>query len=238
MRRRNGNVRSLNDHEWDVQAEYSERDPYSRSYAWHPLSPLSIAYRHCLERALRPVLCSLPELSEMDVLDVGCGIGQHLRWFVEQGANVRRLHGVDVLKSRVERSLASNPALDVQLAAADHLPFAASSFDLVTQFTAFSSMKRSTRKDAVGEITRVARPGSTMIWFDVKRPNPTFPDGVPLADVEGLFAGWDVVTARSLCSRLLPRVAGSALASALVEAVPIARTNLLIVFRRQPRARE
>jgi ubiquinone/menaquinone biosynthesis C-methylase UbiE len=178
-------------------------------------------------------LRTLGDLAQLDILDVGCGTGQHLRWLLEQGASTERLHGIDALPSRVERSTAMNPAIDVRLAGAEALPFADSSFDVVTQFTAFSSMDRGLRVGAASEICRVSRPGATLVWYDVRRPAHIVPDGLPLDDVAALFPDFEVLSKQSMCSRLLPVAARWEVAAALVELLPVARTNLLVVLRDQ-----
>jgi SAM-dependent methyltransferase len=73
------------------------------------------------------------------------------------------------------------------------LPFPSERFGLVLAFTLFSSILDPVLSAAVaGDIARVLRPGGRVLWYDLRRPNPSNPAvrGLSVAEVQHLFPGW------------------------------------------------
>jgi ubiquinone/menaquinone biosynthesis C-methylase UbiE len=127
------------------------------------------------------------------------------------------------------------PGLAIVQAGADALPFADGTFDLVSQFTVFSSiLDAGVRRRAAGEMVRVLRPGGLMLWYDFTR-NPTNRDthGIGRREAAALFPGCriearSVTLAPPLARLVAPR---SWLAAELLEMVPPLRTHLLMTVR-------
>lgn len=222
----------------DFKAMYRRRWPEQSSdvrYRWHPLNDVAVAYRHQREREVVRVLRQLPALEQLEIADVGCGTGANLRFLVECGASVNRVHGVDLIPERVSIARDRNPGIDLRVAdATDRLPFDDASMDLVTQFVAFSSIPEG-RERAAAEMRRVLRPGGTLLWYDVVRPAPgRIPDGIPLATVKRLFPDFGLLSARSVHSRFGAHLASHPLLLELAERLPVpARTNVVVVLQRR-----
>lgn len=96
------------------------------------------------------LLSSLPP--QRSVLEVGCGTGHFTRWWAAQGLSAT---GVDVAPGMLTVARELDPAGRYARAAAEVLPFAARSFDLVTFNTALEFVDRPAA--ALREAARVAR---------------------------------------------------------------------------------
>ena len=108
-------------------------DPDDWSYIWHPRNPVSLAYRQALERRLVELFNRAAlKLEALEVLDVGCGTGNFLRFCLSLGANPHKLHGIDLIPSRIEAARQQSPAsIEFRLGDAQVLPYPDQSMDLV-----------------------------------------------------------------------------------------------------------
>lgn len=222
-----------------IQQVYStvyRPDPADRSYAWHPRNPVSLAYRQAQERALIRLLDNAGlALETADVLDVGCGGGGLLRTLASLGADPARLHGLDLMPERVAQARAlCPPAVTLQAGNAARLPYGDGRFDLVCQFTVFSSIfDPALRRQVAAEMQRVLRPGGHILWYDLRRGHTATTHGLEEAEVRNLFTGCQVIAARSLHP-----LKGSALARRslllfdLAGRLPLPKTHALLLLRR------
>ena len=192
-------------------AEYRP-DANDRRYDWHPRNPLSMFFRHAQEYALVSLLNQAGlDLENMRLLDLGCGTGGLLRFLTNLGAKPGRLQGVDLLDYRVKqaRSLC-NQETGICMGDGGALPYQSQVFDLVSQFTVFSSiLDDELRREAAAEITRVMKPGGYLLWYDMLQTTSDALRGLQLSEVESLFPRLQVCAMRRLhavyTSRLLRR---------------------------------
>ncbi len=94
---------------------------------------------------------------ERDVLDAGCGTGGMLSWLTQYAGN-RRVVGIDLSPTALEFCRERNHQQLTQGSIAQ-LPFANSTFDLVTSFDAIQHVLNKGDVRAIGEMYRVLRPG-------------------------------------------------------------------------------
>lgn len=123
------------------------------------------------------------------ILDVGCGSGKVLREFLEFGAPHESLIGVEIQNWRLEEAKAFTPHLPLVNADGCHLPFDDDCFDLVMQFTVFSSiLDDDVRREMAAEMRRVLRPDGLLLWYDFWL-NPINPQtrGISPAEIRALF---------------------------------------------------
>jgi len=108
------------------------------------------------------------------------------------------------------------------------------------QFTLFSSiLDPALRRRIAAEMLRVARPDATLVWYDMRYPNPWNREVQPIrrAELSELFPG---VAFRVSSVTLLPPLARAlaplspGLCRAL-QALPLLRSHYLAVGRRQRR---
>jgi len=97
----------------------------------------------------------------LDVLDVGCGLGQTLVAPEFRGA--RALHGIDIDRLAIETGIKMFPELVLSVASAEHIPYENGRFDLVFSRVAlpYTNIPR-----AMTEIARVVRPGGR-VWLSL-----------------------------------------------------------------------
>ncbi len=155
----------------------------------------------------------LPATLDTELLDVGCGIGGPARFLAAKHGY--RVAGIDLTPEYVEvaNELTRRCGLAdrARFLAADalDLPFAAGEF--AAAFTQHAAMNIADKPALYGELSRVLRPGSTLVVFDilqgpggpVRYPTPWSADGstsflVDLPTLEGhlVASGFDVVERR------------------------------------------
>jgi len=170
-------------------------------------------------------------LTNSRIADIGCGTGNWLLEFLQWGARAQNLHGIDLIEERIAAARERLPGVDLRCGDATKLPWASGSFDLVTQFTAFSSMPDGSMQHEVAlEMQRVLRPGGRILWYDCGYSNPLrrAVRGLRRDDVRDLFPGSAIRFASAtlvpaLCRALARR---SWVAAAALESLPFARTHI------------
>lgn len=107
------------------------------------------------------VLTERIELDGRDVLDVGCGAGDMVRWFRHQGA---RPVGVECGDAMRRRAIAADPehADDYIDAVGQDLPFDDASFDVVHLMASLHHVPVDDMSAAIAEAARVVRPGGVV----------------------------------------------------------------------------
>ena len=210
-----------------IKDAYRRRDAEGKSALYSPFVESALLGIHTAERAMITALKrqGIDSLSGQRILDVGCGTGRNLQRLVDLGAEPGLLSGVDLREDVIERGVGLNPGLHLRVANAEELPFGDDSFDLVTQYTVFTSILDAGMKSRVAaEMLRVLRPGGLIIWFDFRYGNPRNSDvrGIGRSEIGRLFPQCDVslrrvVLAPPLARRITPL--SYALAAAL-SAIP------------------
>jgi ubiquinone/menaquinone biosynthesis C-methylase UbiE len=120
---------------------------------------------------------------------------------------------------------------------ASQLPWPDQSFDLVSQFTVFTSILDPALKQAIAaEMLRVLKPGGAVLWFDFRVNNPANPHvrGIPAREIRSLFAGCHVELASALLAPPLGRrIAGWSWPLAeLLHSFPFLRTHYAGLIRK------
>ncbi len=111
-------------------------------------------------------------LSELRILDVGCGTGSLLGWFHERGVLPENLFGVDLLPDRIKIARETFPDFTFMEGNAEQLAFPDQWFDLVLVFTLFSSiLDRGMAGRVAQNICRVLTRRGVVIWHDMRYPN-------------------------------------------------------------------
>jgi len=222
-----------------IRAAYARREEQGLEGRYSYWEPANLYLYQGRERALVSLLADagLLPMTNLRVLDVGCGEGAVLRDLLRFGARPENMVGVDLLVSRLARARALNAGMAFSVADAADLPYPDASFDLLLAFTLLSSIVDvEVRGAASSEMLRVLRPGGVLIIYDFW-VNPRNPDVRPLrrAEVRRLFPGcafnWRRVTLAPPLLRLLARSApGGWLACYLLEKLPFLCTHFLVTI--------
>jgi ubiquinone/menaquinone biosynthesis C-methylase UbiE len=134
-------------------------------------------------------------IREQRLLDIGCGTGRFLA-LIKHNYPRLPVTGVDLSAPYLRhagRALASWSWVELIEGAAERLPFAEQSFDVVTCVYLFHELPREVRRQAAAEMARVLRPGGRAVLVDSFQvgDEPEF-DGLlelfPLAYHEPYFA--------------------------------------------------
>jgi SAM-dependent methyltransferase len=220
-----------------IRGAFAQRRP-SDLYAWS--TPAHVFIMQGVERRLLQFLRrnGLVSLNGKSILEIGCGTGHWLREFVKWGAHPHDVLGMDLLADRVghARTLC---AQGVQLfcGSAAALPLPAASFDLVAQFTVFTSiLEHNLRRRVALEMLRVVKPTGLILWYDFLFNNPKNVNvrGIAGREIRRLFPGCSVALRRvTLAPPLTRRLASrSWLACSLLESIPLLRTHFLGIIKK------
>ena len=177
------------------------------------------------------------DLSIDRLLELGCGDGHWLRQFCTWGAIPAHMVGIDLLPERVETARAlCSPAVTLCCESAAELHFPDDSFDLVCQFTMFTSIRSAEFKQRVAqEMVRVLTPAGLIIWYDFFRDNPRNPDvkGIGRRELDALFPDCLISAQRVTLAPPLARVLApfSLTACHLLQSIPFLRTHYLAIIR-------
>jgi len=160
-----------NDHDIQDQVFSSRRDLKDKYSLENPGNLFNY-------RKLRPQIDHLlhmafPDMTEVRLLDVGCGELFWCRELQESGILPANCFGTDLLGWRIKKGHEQGRAIPAVAASAAQLPFASQSFSLVTQFTMMTSVLDRTAREMISyEMMRVLRPGGYILWFDFRYNNP------------------------------------------------------------------
>ena len=187
-----------------VRDQYVQYDLSGRSKRWAADRSIRAERTRLLSDALSQAAGTRP-LSDLSVLDLGCGSGDLWDDLALIGVDPRRITGVDVISLRLEAR--TNAATPVALASGAALPFRSCTFDLIVMFTVISSIHdASVLSGLEREARRTLRPGGALIVYDMRVPSPGNRAVQPVGArrLDGVFHGW---TRTSSSCTLLPPLA-------------------------------
>lgn len=175
-----------------LKQEYVRRanDPGKDYSPTNPVQAFIISQR---QKALQKILTGhhIEELSSLRILEIGCGRGGVLSEFIELGAKECNLYGIDILPGRLNNAHSQLPLAKLINADGQRLPYLPESFDLVMQFTAFSSiLDPHVKHHMAGEMLRVLKTSGALIWYDFWwNPLNNQTRGIGPTEIRGLFPG-------------------------------------------------
>jgi len=223
-----------------IKAAYERRKNEEKGRLYSYFNQANLFVIHQRERAIIHALkqLRLSDLSDKKILDVGCGSGGFLREFVKYGAKPKNLYGIDLLEERIEKARELNPNIDFRCGDASNLPYEDHFFDMVMQFTVFTSILDCRMKEKIAfEMLRVLKAGGTILWYDYYVNNPWNPDvkGVKKKEIQRLFPNCmlslkRVTLAPPVVRSLVPL---SIILCLMLDKIPLLRTHYLGMIRRK-----
>jgi len=94
-------------------------------------------------------------------------MGGILRKFIKYDAKSKHLYGIDILEDRIGITKGISPNINFKCGDASNLPYDDESFDIVVQFTAFTSiLKKEIKKDITKEMFRGLKKEGIILWYD------------------------------------------------------------------------
>ena len=159
---------------------------------------------HFVRRALAEA--GMTSLHGKRILEVGCGSGGVLQEYLALNHDPGMLFGIDLLFERLSEAHTKLPTAGISGADGRFLPFPEQSFDVLLQYTAFSSVLDSRIKEKMaGEMLRVLKRDGFILWYDFwLNPTNTQTQGIRPKEIKSLFAGCQI---RFLKITLAPPIA-------------------------------
>jgi SAM-dependent methyltransferase len=227
----------LQSEEMRIKSAYARRQGFTR-YSW--FNPGYVFYIQQLETRLLSLLRreGITILGDKKILEIGCGYGNWLREFIKWGASPSNLTGIDLIPDRVQKAKQLCPqGVDLRCGNASELPFHDHSFDVVAQFTVFSSILDVGMKKALAsEMLRVVKREGYILWYDFFINNPKNLDtrAIRKAEIAELFPGRRIELRKvSLIPPLTRAVAPYTwLGCYIIEQLKIFNTHYLGVIKR------
>ncbi len=221
-----------------LQLEYADRE---RRFAGSDIYSLFNSATLCIWQGRQRAVLSLlhrhgcEPLSDRHILELGCGHGGVLLEFLNYGAGPERLHGVELLTDRVIDAHRRLPHMPLTNADGQHLPYAANQFDIVLQYTVFSSILDSAIKQNLAhEMLRVLRkPRGLILWYDFwLNPTNRQTRGIRPAEIRHLFPGCQYEFQRITLAPPITRrlIKASWLACYLLEKVRVFNSHYLVAI--------
>lgn len=211
-------------------------DSRDRSYAWHPRNPISVFYRQAQERLIIELFNQADiNLDDFVSLDVGCGTGGFLRFLSSLETLPVHLYGIDLMPYRIQQAKYSSPgAIKYTLGNAETLPYRDQSFDLISQFTVFSSiLNTDMRVNAAKEICRVLKAGGNILWYDMKTAPTSTTRGIEENEIKQLFPSCSILYLKQCHSPYISRFAKrSHILCELLELLPGYKTHLIALLQK------
>jgi ubiquinone/menaquinone biosynthesis C-methylase UbiE len=172
-----------------MRKEYQERDNNAGLRDLYSLS--NPAYRFMksqLSKKIANQICkSNSNFADLKLLEIGCGNGNVMYDISELG--IRDLLGVDIIHKRVRQAHDKYPGFLFICADGQSLPFVTGSYDVVIQFTAFSSvLDPYLKKEISRDMLRVVRSTGLILWYDFwLNPINRQTRGIRPAEIRQLF---------------------------------------------------
>jgi SAM-dependent methyltransferase len=222
-----------------LRTEYAAREErLAGSDIYSPFNPASLFMVQQRQRAELSLLrrYGFNRLENRRILEVGCGRGRVLQNYTVYGAKPENLHGTDLLLDRLQDAHELLPRISLSCTDGRRLPYADESFDLILQYTVFSSiLDDSIKRKLATEMIRILRKRVGMIlWYDFWL-NPTNKQtrGIRRAEIEHLFPGCRFeflrITLAPPISRALVPV--SLFLADLIERLKLLNSHYLVAIR-------
>jgi ubiquinone/menaquinone biosynthesis C-methylase UbiE len=224
-----------------LKTEYADRA--IRLHGSDRYSPFNIAHFFMLQQRQRATLDMLVNqnfstLSGKLMLEVGCGAGTVLNEYLGFRAELSHMHGTDLLPARLTAAKNQLPQLSLSCADGQQLPYRSNTFDLVLQYTVFSSiLDTNVMANIAQEMLRVIRkPGGLIIWYDFwLNPTNRQTRGIRPQEIRQLFPNCQyafrrVTLAPPIARRLVPI---SWITSVILEKISLFNTHYLVIIKPQ-----
>jgi SAM-dependent methyltransferase len=218
-----------------VVERYARRSNLEIDWRYSMLNPAVWQEMQGRQRLLIDLLRkhSSSPLSELRLLEVGCGQGGNLLEFLRMGFKPEYLLGNELLCERVVSARDRLPsACQVLEGDATKLDFKEGSFDIVYQSTVFTSILDSQFQQVLADkMWSWVAPGGGVLWYDFTYNNPKNKDvrGVSLAQIKSLFPDAAVFSKKTTLAPPISRRVTQLHPSlyTLFNMLPFLRTHLL-----------
>lgn len=221
-----------------LRGEYARRRESSADKERYSL--FNRAYLFAIQQRERVTLDLLrseqfTSLAGKSILEVGCGRGGVLLEYFGYGADLHALTGVDLLEDRLIDGIRRMSGLRLICANGEKLPFPRASYDIVLQYTAFSSiLDPQIKTEMAAEMLRVLQPDGLILWYDFwLNPTNSQTRGIRKAEIRRLFPRCDFTFKRTTLAPPIarPLVSISWIGAMLLERLMLLNTHYLVAIK-------
>lgn len=221
-----------------LKQEYKARD--SRIENSITYSALNLSYLFAIQQRQRSFVkllrdAGITTLGKMKILEIGSGQGDVIQELTFQRLNSSQLHGVELITDRVKVANERFPGVNFIVGDGQKLPYSNQKFDIVLQYTVFSSiLDEKIKYQIANEMQRVVKNNGMIIWYDFWL-NPSNPQtkGIGKQEIKVLFPNCTykfnrITLAPPITRRIVPiswQFAG------LLEKLTILNTHYLAVIK-------
>lgn len=147
-----------------------EKETTSSIYAAH--HPIGKYSREVLFSGLHKFLIEYfhqkKNLSEIKLLDVGCGKGGMIEYFISQGFSAQNCYGVDLSAARISAAQQQLPDVNFICGDALHQQFSSHRFDLITSFDLYSHIAKENEIIAgLKNVSKSLASNGVFLWYDI-----------------------------------------------------------------------
>ncbi len=180
-----------------IKAVYEKRR-IEKGGLYSSLNKGHVFMRQELEQGISKLLMSngIDSIASKTILDIGCGSGDKLGDLLKFGARPENLSGIDLLDWRVDDARRIlPPGVRLECGNAEKLSFSDRSFDVVIQFTVFSSiLDPHMKRNVASEMLRVLKEDGFVIWYDffVRDPRNSDVRAITKNEIRQLFPGCQI----------------------------------------------
>ena len=222
-----------------IKEAYTKRDSLGKNKLYTVFNPASLFIGQQRERAIVDTIkrSGIEDLSDKNILDVGCGKGGTLRDFIKYGARAKNCYGIDLLPDRIDNAKKLSPNVFLRCGNAENLPYESHFFDMVISSTLFTSiLDKRMKQNIAREMLRVLKTEGIVLWYDYHLNNPQNPDvkGVKKKEIFELFPDCEIILKRITLAPPISRAIAphSFLACYLLEKLKIFCTHYLGLIKK------
>lgn len=204
----------LNDEEFRLQkiyTEYSTNTKYLKKWDKNNPGNLEINKERINEIQIILKQFNYYPLSDKKILDIGCGVGEILNWFIGLGAIPENLYGVDLHPILINQAKEKFNNINFLCMNGEDLDFPDSTFDIVLLFTVFSSiMEEKMTINIAKKISRLLKNGGCILFYDFFLNNPfnTNVRGISRKKISQYFPEMEIFSKKITLLPLLARRLG------------------------------
>lgn len=156
----------------EVVSERFDKEKEISDSIYSPSHPIGKYLRSTLFKGLDAILEKhyrrKSELSEMKLLDVGCGVGGMLNYFNQKGFRNENMIGIDLSENRIEKAKLEYPQVAFKVADVLTMNLDEKKFDLITSFDLFSHLKSKVELlEGLKNVREHLDDTGIFLWYDI-----------------------------------------------------------------------
>jgi 2-polyprenyl-3-methyl-5-hydroxy-6-metoxy-1,4-benzoquinol methylase len=191
-----------------VQDRYETESTEENDSIYSPNSQIGKYSRKVIFRSLKSILDRFSnEKGNLTILDVGCGKGTLVDFFLSEGFTEKNIYGIDLSSNRINQAKTKYPSVNFVNGDALELTDITTEFDVITTFDLYSHfISKEEIIKGLKAISSKLKDTGTFIWYDINTADHFSPPsnidswGFSMEQMKSLGkeAGFEVVKSQGL----------------------------------------